>query len=169
MRRKIIGILGMLVALAGFVLPAAPASAATDSVINPPGHYALATEISAPRCLVVFSNGSHGSQAVLTQCANYDDQSWYVPGAGSQGTIRNKYSGQCLTAQGGNNGAPAFTYQCTGLVDQQWRAVLVPYHNGSVWYQNVNSGKCLVVQGNSEGTAAMQYDCGNYADQYWQA
>ncbi|MEV6979131.1 RICIN domain-containing protein [Kitasatospora sp. NPDC093806] len=169
MTKKTLGLLTLLAALLTAVLPASPASASGDSVINPPGHYGLATLVSAPRCLVVFANGSMGSLASLTTCGNYDDQSWYVPSAGQTGEIRNKFNGGCLTVQGQNPGAQAFTYSCTGLADQQWRAVLEPGRNGAVTYRNVNSNQCLTAQGNSEGTVAMQYWCGPYLDQIWQA
>ncbi|MFE6867869.1 RICIN domain-containing protein [Kitasatospora sp. NPDC057692] len=171
MTKKLLGVLTPIAAVAATLLPVSPAAASGDSVINPPGHYGLATWVSAPRCLVVLANGSRGSLATLTQCGNYDDQSWSVPAANTTGEIRNKFFGSngCLTVQTNNPGAQAFVYTCTGLADQQWSAIPVPGGNGSVWYQKAGTTQCLVVQGNTEGAVAMQYDCGYYKDQYWQA
>ncbi|MGW2251080.1 RICIN domain-containing protein [Kitasatospora sp. NPDC001660] len=166
MKKKILGTLVAAASAVGFLLPAAPASAATQTTADLAYGQLRAFNAGSEQCLVVLSNGSNGNNPSLYDCLNFDDQQWYYPKTGTTGPIINKYSLLYLTAQGYSAGSPAFMYYNSGYPDQQWTAESVAGLPNLVRFRNANSNLCLTVQRNS-GARAMQYYCNDYADQEW--
>ncbi|MGW2251081.1 RICIN domain-containing protein [Kitasatospora sp. NPDC001660] len=167
MQKKLLGALAAAASTAGLLLPAAPASGATQGTTDDLAYgHIRSTAFPYDQCLVVLSNGSNGNNPTVYDCLNFDDQMWYYPKVGTIGPIINKNTLLYLTAQGQTPGSPAFMYYNSGYPDQQWSAEQIPGAGPVVRFRNINSGLCLVVQ-TYAGARAMQYDCLNYADQQW--
>ncbi|MFD6892151.1 RICIN domain-containing protein [Streptomyces sp. NPDC059957] len=145
----------------------------------PDGLFRLAN-VDSRLCLAVPLGSTTPSQGLIQAgCDEFDEQQWYLTRettgpAGSVYSVRNRYSGLCLSVDAAKptNDAAITHYLCgdrQGLFpDQLWTLRYRSAHR-SWQLVNVNSGKCVASRaGDRENDPILQQDCRDEPPTMWQ-
>ncbi|MFD9480422.1 RICIN domain-containing protein [Streptomyces nojiriensis] len=149
--------------------PSTPPAGAEPSI--PAAGLIRLTNAGSRRCLAVPQDSTTPADALaLADCGEEHEQLWHLTKestgpAGTVYSIRNRFSGLCLSVEGARvtNDAVVTQYLCgdrQGLFpDQLWT---MRFHAASAAWQlaNVNSGKCVAAWvGGGANDPAFQQDC----------
>ncbi|WP_041833574.1 arabinofuranosidase catalytic domain-containing protein [Actinoplanes sp. N902-109] len=155
MRRTRI-LIGALSLLAGAVVTATPAAAATV------GTATTVVGSQSGRCIdVPGSSTTNGVQVQLYDCSGAAGQSWtWTTGRQLTGP-----GGKCLDASsaGTTNGTPVVIWDCNGQANQRWNL----NDNGSITGEQ--SGLCVDANGaaTANGTKLILWSCNGQSNQQW--
>jgi hypothetical protein len=146
-----------LAVVAGAVIPASPAMAATGLYVSSNDGRCLDADISSPT--------HNGTKVQTWQCigggrnqqwTNYTDK-----------TIRSSWDRRCLDediAGGTHNGSKVQLWDCNGQDNQKW----IKYTDGTI--RSVHDGRCLdedIAGGTHNGTQVQVWDCNGWLNQKW--